>query len=395
MSNDAASSSPSLGAPVTGTHRVAARGEAACAGREAELARLTALYRDVQRDGGERLVLLEGPGGIGKSRILAELRSRVRLQGGVVLEGRCEPGRAFGPFADIVDRALRFLDEVGVAPTIDLSGLACRGGCHRLWHLHGADSTALSADPQGATPETAAFERRLRFFDAINALLTEVAAVRAPVVVLHHLEKADQGTLELLSFLLDGAGVVAPQGPSLRALFVGSVRTDASEAGALSELRASERATTLRVGTLDVEGIRAYLQSPEALARVLARTGGMPEAIDLLLEGDPLTPEERLVRRLGSLTAPGRALLEALAVLGRPADIDELARIAGLDVDAASRASFAACDLLTRSIVDGRILFCFERDGDASRAYDALRPEQRRALHGRWARACADSVAPH
>src|SRR5690606_41815278 len=87
-----------------------------CAGREAELAQLTAVYRDAQRGdpGAPRLVLVEGPSGIGKSRVLGELRSRVRLQGGVVLDGRCDPRRAFGPFAESVDRALRFLHEVGV-----------------------------------------------------------------------------------------------------------------------------------------------------------------------------------------------------------------------------------------------------------------------------------------
>ncbi len=60
-----------------------------CAGREHEVARLEEAYRAAQ-NGTDRLVLVEGGRGVGKSRLLAELRGRVRLEGGVVLEGRCE-----------------------------------------------------------------------------------------------------------------------------------------------------------------------------------------------------------------------------------------------------------------------------------------------------------------
>ncbi len=381
-----------------------ASSDAHCAGREVEIARLTAIYRDAQRGdaSGARLVLVEGPSGIGKSRVLAELRGRVRLQGGVVLDGRCEPGRAFGPFAEIVDRALRFLDEVGVATEVDLAGLACTSGCHRLWHQHGGPEgtdggPAVGEDVPGATPETAAFEKRLRFFDAIAGLLREVARVRAPLVVLDHLEKADRGTLDLLEFLLEGAGVVSGRGEEpLRALIACSLRCEEGLAhpAPIEALRAHDRAVRVEIGTLDLEGVRAYLSSQRALQRILERTGGMPDAIDLLLEGRPLTAEERLAHRLSGLPPAARALVEALSVLGRPAELDELARIAGVDATPADRAAVAGCDLLGRSIVDGRILFGFERDADAERCYRLLDPERQRALHRGATEVCADSVDP-
>ena len=360
-----------------------------CAGREAELARLTTLYRDAQRGdpGAPRLVLVEGPSGIGKSRILGELRSRVRLQGGVVLEGRCEPGRAFGPFAEIVDRALRFLDEVGVAPEVDLAGLACTGGCHRFWHQHGGPETQRAADDlPGASRETAVFEKRLRFFDGIAGLLREVARVRVPLLVLDHLETADRGTLALIDFLMEDE--------PLRALFVGSLRCEEglTHADGVSALRAHERTARVEIGMLDLEGVRAYLQAQRALQRIFARTGGLPEAIDLLLEGAPLTPEERLERRLEALPPLARALVEALAVLGRPAELDELSAIAGVAPTSSERATVAGCDLLGRSIVDGRILFAFERAADLERCYRLLDGDRRRALHARAADVCSESV---
>ena len=393
--------SPSLPptSPKAGAERNAGA-ERPCAGREDELLRLTELYREAQRGrpGSSRLLLVEGPSGIGKTAILGEFKSRVRLEGGVVLEGRCETGRAFGPFAEIVDRALRFLEEVGHSPEADLTGLACRSGCHRLWHRHvtvdGQTEDTLD-DVPGATPETAAFEKRLRFFDAIAALLREVAQVRAPLIVLHHLEKADRGTLQLLHFLLEHAPPLpGPSDEGLRGLLVGSLRSDAIEANEprIRELRGHPRALRMEVGELDLDGVRAYLQSTPTLQRILDRTGGVPEAIDLLLEGEPLTPEGRLSRRLASLGQPARRMVEALAVLGRPTELEEVATVAGVLLEGPARDGFVSCDLLTRGIVDSRILFSFDREVDAERCYRMISAEQVRALHARCADVCADSV---
>ena len=60
-----------------------------CIGRESELSRLFTAYGDLGM-GHSRIALLRGPRGIGKTSILREFRSRVRLDGGIVLEGRCD-----------------------------------------------------------------------------------------------------------------------------------------------------------------------------------------------------------------------------------------------------------------------------------------------------------------
>ncbi len=374
----------------------------ACVGREAELGRLAALYREARTEG-ERVAWLEGPSGVGKSRILGEFRMRVRLEGGVVLDGRCEPGRAFGPFAEVVEQALRFLREVGATPTIEASDLACHDGCHRFWHLHGerqVDATFEFArpTPQGAVSEAEALEKRIRFFDAIRGLLRDVAAVRAPVIILHDLERADQGTLAVLSFLLETA---APLGDgdaakhALHALFIGSLRSPldglsggVEPGGALAQLISHPASSRVPVGTLDADGVRALLQSPETVQRVLQRTGGLPEAIDLLLDAEPPTREARLLRWLAQLSTGARSLVEALAVLRGPSDVDRLTRVCGVSVDATARAEFVRSEpmrteIVRRTIVDGAILFDFAREADRDGCVSLLTLERTRELHAR------------
>jgi len=357
--------------------------EGACVGREAELSKLAELARQA-RESGERLALVEGPSGSGKSRLLNELKSRLRLEGGVVLEGRAIPGRAFGPLATIVDRALRFLGDMSMSPTIDLADLGCFEGCHRFWHQHAAHhDSALS------TASRVAQERRLHFFEAIRGLLRDVARVRAPIVILHDLDRADEGTLQLLRYVFEGAGPwtdrVAPE-RSLHALFVASTMPGVAR---LEKLRSHEVSTVLELGHLDTEGVRAYLQSNSVVGRVLDRTGGMPEAIERLLEAEPLEPEELLGRRIAALPEDARAMVELLSVLEHPTDLDELAGILGVMPDARARHALAECDLLHRSILEGRILFSFCRERHRELTYESLERAQLEALHQR----CAEHFA--
>jgi transcriptional regulator with GAF, ATPase, and Fis domain/tetratricopeptide (TPR) repeat protein len=387
-------------------------GPGLCIGRERELERLDELYREAGREG-ERLALVDGPRGVGKGQILRALASRVRLAGGVVLEGRCEHGRAFGPFGEIVERALRFLDEIDHRTAIDLRALACRGECHRFWYQHAGDEPRGRDEGgparrlfAGSRVDELALEERLRFFDAVHGLLQDVARVRPPVVLIHGLERSDDGTLELLRFLLDGAGPAShgvETGRALQALFVATRHTDLGadlDRPAHRAVAGHRSARRVEVATLDAQGVRQYLQTSSSVARVLARTGGVPERIDLLLESEPLTPEAALARRLDALSPGARRLVDALAVIGQPAEIELVAAVAedpgeaGAGGDREARGVFSRFDLLARNIVDGALVFRFEREADRERTYSLLPPEARAALHRRAVAAFAQGPTP-
>jgi DNA-binding NtrC family response regulator/tetratricopeptide (TPR) repeat protein len=374
------------------------------------MSRLEELYAEAQH-GSTRLAIISGSAGIGKTRLLSDLRSRVRLAGGVVLEGRSDPGTPFGPFAEIVDRALRFLAEVGGTDrTLDLAGLGCRAGCHRLWHQHGPapEGGRAPEDDHGAPPEIAAFERRMRFFDAVHAVLAQVARIRPPLIVVHQLENADRGTLELLHFLLETAAFgrmhrLEPGKPSggtpsgSACLIVGSLRDggdrDPRREPALGALRDHPLSRSVPLGMLDAQGVRAYLATDEAVQRIVARTGGHPDLIDLLLEADPLTPEQRLERRLQRLAPAARKLVHALAVLGRPSTLETLAVAAGVERTDALRAELGA-EWIGRSLLDGEVHHAFERGSDAERCYAHVPAEVRREIHARCVELCASRSDP-
>src|SRR4051794_22760690 len=81
-------------------------------GREAQLERVDAALRGVVAERRPALVLLTGPAGIGKSRLIAELPARMSGAAGV-LRGRCLPygrGITFWPLVDIARGAAAIED---------------------------------------------------------------------------------------------------------------------------------------------------------------------------------------------------------------------------------------------------------------------------------------------
>src|SRR5438128_11617958 len=200
-------------------------------GRETELAALDALFAEALRGAG-RTVLIAGDAGIGKSRLLAAFLAHARPRGARILHGQCNKAEARRPFGPFVDS------------------------------LHGVTDV-----PRGPESQANAFTdpdmryRSLRFFATTFADLTR----RAPIVVaIDDLHWADEGTLELFTYLAKAL-------QERTALLVGTYRMD--ELHRLHALRASLTALTrgrlpdtVTLGKLHVdetsEMIRATLALP-------------------------------------------------------------------------------------------------------------------------------------
>jgi ATP/maltotriose-dependent transcriptional regulator MalT len=174
--------------------------------RDRELDRLRAAFEQAA-GGTATAMLISGDAGVGKTRLTEELASAAREKGGVVLTGRCldagESGLPYLPFAEAIaqvpDREQAVLDHPALArlfPDVILPA-----GERREANLSSITAVVPGIGGRvGNRPEQDIGQ--LQLFDAVHALLTDLAAERPVLLVLEDLHWADGSTRRLLSFLV-------------------------------------------------------------------------------------------------------------------------------------------------------------------------------------------------
>ena len=175
-------------------------------GRTGELAVLQQWWRQAV-SGARQLVLLAGDAGIGKTRLAAELGRRANDEGALVLYGRFDE-EALAPYQPVVEMVRGWSAGASLEPLRERLGVRAGELGILLPEFGPAPTDSEVSDPDG---------RRLRFFDAVAALLGEIGAQAPLVVVFDDLHWADRPTLQLLRHL-----VRAPQ--PRRALLLGTYR---------------------------------------------------------------------------------------------------------------------------------------------------------------------------
>ena len=302
-------------------------------GRIAELARLTAVYDAAAAAPAAKLAVLLGGPGLGKSRLIAELGSR--LDGGAsVIDAHCEStgGATFAPLADALREFLGIDDGAGMdglraaiestLPPDELERTRIASGVASL----------IAGSP--APPEETFF--------VVRRLLASLAARQSIVLVVDDLQWAEPLLLDLVEHLVQWGGdvplfVLVGARPELRdvrsslvtpgGLVADVVTLDGLDASAAMQLAAHV------IGASDVPAAVA--------AKVLATSEGNPlfvgELVRMLVHEGVLTREgERwvvgeglaafetpptihalLAARIERLNAEDRAVLERAAVIGR------------------------------------------------------------------------------
>ena len=238
------------------------------AGRQKEAESLMGAYSSVAA-GANRLVLIAGEPGIGKTRLTSELAGQVLTDGGLVLAGRSDElvGAPYQPFVEAL--RWRFSQPGGV------DALGSRGG--ELVRLVPELSHVVPdlPSPLASSPEA----ERLVMFDAVRGWLAVLTAVQPVLLVLDDLHWADMGSLLLLRH-------VVTNDPVSRLMVVATYRdTDLDRTHPLSNVLAEFH----RRG--DVERIALSGLDEREVSDLMAKTAGhdLDEAgtsLAMTLQGD-------------------------------------------------------------------------------------------------------------
>ena len=174
-------------------------------GRADELARLMA-HVDRAVGGRPSAVLVAGDAGVGKTRLLDELSRRSAERGVRVLTGHCvDLGDVGLPYLPFVDLLRPVAADPELSPVLAdhpvLAGLLTGRPGAPVTGPPEDDSDRGSPLGRGAL-RAPADDGRLQLFEAVAALLTEVAAGGPLLVVLEDLHWADRSSRDLLRYLL-------------------------------------------------------------------------------------------------------------------------------------------------------------------------------------------------
>jgi ATP/maltotriose-dependent transcriptional regulator MalT len=305
-------------------------------GREAPLMALLERL-DLAAAGSGRVVLLGGDAGVGKSRLVRELKAEVTTRQVRIIEGRCTSTESSVPYAPLMD-ALRFRIAKGEGQAVAKMLGPLRAVLAPLF-------PQLEGSPDSA--EQARARAKERPFDLIFRVLERLASDEPMLLILEDVHWADQTSLELLHHL-------AHRAPSFKMLLVATYRSDELHAahplrkllGALARDRVGEE---MRLQPLDrdqtAEMLRCILDTepdPAFCDAIWRRAEGNPFFVEELVSvlghvepnADaavvidkarlPSTVSEAVLARVNNLEPRAIEALSVAAVIGRTVEFEDL-----------------------------------------------------------------------
>jgi DNA-binding CsgD family transcriptional regulator/tetratricopeptide (TPR) repeat protein len=355
--------------------------------RDTELTTIDAVISAIPRS--DRLLVIEGPPGIGKTSLVAEARVRAQEAGMQVLGARgseLERPFAYGVVRQLFEPILaRQSAEDRRALLADAAGLAAPV----------FDPAQLAAKPAADTP--------LATLHGLYWLTANVAAQRSLLLAVDDLHWCDLPSLRWLAYLL-------PRMEGLSLVIVVGLRPSepGEDPGLIGQIVSDPLATVIRPAPLSTGATARLVRetlSPEAddafCAACHHETGGNPQLLHGLVHtiaSERLAPTGANVPRLRELEAragsrpvsvrlarlPPEALrlAQAVAILGDETDPRHAAALADLDEQAVSA---VAEDLARVDVLRPQPLFGFVHPLIRAAVYETLPPVDRDIGHARAA----------
>ncbi|MDH3602972.1 MAG: AAA family ATPase, partial [Candidatus Tectomicrobia bacterium] len=379
-------------------------------GREHEMSLFLERWEHV-RQGQGQVVALRGEAGIGKTRLLREVKARVADTPHLYWECRCAPyyqHSAFYPLIDLCHRAFRFRaeDEPGVRLRKIESAM-------QLYDIELSEVVPLYAallsvplgdryPPLALSPE----QQRQRTIETVFRLLQLLSVQQPQLFIIEDLQWADPSSLALLEVLVARAAtcpvyLLVTCRPEFQAPWLSSGASTQLTLGRLAPAQAAEMATRVA---------RDKRLPPTVLEQIVVKTEGVPlfveEMTETVLESELLQEGEEiddLTGQFPELTLPTtlraslQARLEGLGVAqtvaqvasawGRAATEAQMQALAPLD---GPRLSYALAQLIAAGILREvslplQVTYVFKHALIQEAAYASMSDAMRQETHGRLA----------
>jgi tetratricopeptide (TPR) repeat protein len=308
--------------------------------------------------GGESVLMVSGLAGIGKSRLMREVRYQAQLQRQVFLESNCyeRSSAEYGPIADLLYQLVPLVESRGgvEAVTVALPELVKLGP--RL-----AEGRQYQERPKAATSEG---EQAL-LYEACAEFFVQAATHIPYIVYINDLHWAARGTAQIFTHIARRVRDDQAMGGVVRLGLIGAYRSDEVEGRALAQmvhaLGTHRLAKEVKLASLGTEDVAQVVHSmlgvqevpAEFLVRVTQETQGNPffvqEVMRVLFENGsvylregqwaakgkieelqiPATMADVFRRRFSLLAGAEQELVRIIAVHGRPMDLELLDKLAG------------------------------------------------------------------
>jgi class 3 adenylate cyclase/tetratricopeptide (TPR) repeat protein len=302
-------------------------------GRERELRQLLGVWDGVLAGRGA-FVVVSGEAGIGKSRLIEELRRRVPPTSALRLQCQCWSQfshSAFRPIIEMLQHVLRLTPGRGPRRNLTrLSKQLAQVGMDEEQVGLIASFLSLPVDEERLGLQLSLQRRKEKTFEALAELLDRMARRRPLLATVEDLQWADPSTLELLGYVLERVGVsrigvvlstrpdFRPAWPSSKVLHTVELeRLPAALTVALVRDAAGDTRLPLETVEQLVEKTDGVPLFVEELTRMVLARGPAQDAHGPRAPAIPVTLNELLLHRLDLLPPRQKALAQLCSVVGR------------------------------------------------------------------------------